>query len=165
MLISQYNLIKEEEVPQLQFIKISFSFTNLTDEEDWRLLRAFKFLLVITGRRPSLGKMYWSSAGGRERRFIGNCFVTLRGIAAYNFLEYLVQIVLPLNNRRYGLLDLNVSETGVCNFVLRDLGVFFRQNEDLIGFNGKLKISIGVSGKCQEENISLLKGLGLIVQK
>ena len=108
MMICQFNYLNRSDVPEIKTVRVGFSFTNLTGEEDWRLLKSFKFLGGITGRRAGLGKLYWSSAGGREQRYVGTCYVTLRGAAAYNFLEYLVQVVLPLHHRRYGFLNLNL---------------------------------------------------------
>ena len=163
LLFLQYNILKSSAVPEVTFVRVGFSFTNLSGEEDWRLLKSFKLLSTITGKRPSVGDVFWSASGGRERRLVGSCFVTLRADEAYNFLEYLVHVVLPLNSRRYGLLDAAVSNTGVCNFVLKDLGVFFRQTEDLVGFHAKAEISIGTSTNNREECASLLRGLGLSV--
>lgn len=160
-LICQYNYNNEKLVPKLSSIKIGFSFTNLAGEEDGTLGVALKFLSVITGKKPGVSKIRWSSAGGRERRLLGSCWVTLRGNEGYDFLEYLVQVVLPLYSRRYGRLDCKVSDKGVCSFVLGDLSVFFRQNEDLIGFPGKVVISVETTGKSQEEVRSLIEGLGI----
>jgi ribosomal protein L5 len=160
-LICQYNYNNDQLVPKLLGIKLGFSFTNLAGEEDIKLAVAIKFLSVITGRKPGVTKLKWSAAGGRERRLLGSCWVTLRGNIGYDFLEYLVQVVLPLYNRRYGRLECKVSESGVCSFVFGDLSVFYRQNEDLIGFPGKLIVSIETTGKSKDEVRSLVESLGI----
>jgi len=160
-LICQYNYNEEKLVPKLKSIKLGFSFTNLVGEDDTRLGVALKFLAVITGKKPGVSKLRWSSAGGRERRLLGSCWVTLRGEEGYSYLEYLVQVVIPLYNRRYGRLESKVSETGVYNFVIEDLSVFYRQNEDLMGFTGKLVVSLETTGRTEVEVRSLMEGLGV----
>jgi ribosomal protein L5 len=163
LLISEYNYSDKEAVPSIDYIKVGIVFNNLTGEEDWRVPMSLKFLSMITGRKAAIKKLEWSKGGGKERRMSMNASVTLRKGAAYDFLEYLIFVVFPLHCRRYGWPSLKVGD-GVYNCTFTDLSVFYRQNEDLVAFDGNVLLSIVCKGDKKGAG-SLLGNLGVPVER
>jgi ribosomal protein L5 len=91
--------------------------------------------------------------------------VTLRRKNLYQFLEYLTVIVLPSYCRRYGYPEFSASNSGVYTFSIGDLGLFYRQSEDVMGFDGSVQVSIVSNAASKEECLCLMGALGLPVKE
>jgi len=164
LLILKYNYCKVKEVPEVKKAEIRIFLKNLSGEEDWRAALGVKLLTILTGQKSGVRKMGWSVESGRERRYVFSCGVTLRKKNLNDFLEYLIVVVLPLYYRRYGYPQFSASSTGVYSISIKDLGLFYRQSEDVIGFDGAIQISIVSNAKGEGECLTLMEGLGLPVK-
>jgi large subunit ribosomal protein L5 len=164
LLILKYNYCKVKEVPEVKKAEVRVFLRNLSGEEDWRAGLALKLLTLLTGQKSGVRRMGWSVESGRERRYVFSCGVTLRNKNLYDFLEYLVIVVLPLYYRRYGYPQFSGSSTGVYSLSIKDLGLFYRQSEDVIGFDGAIQISIVSNAMGEGECLTLMEGLGLPVK-
>jgi ribosomal protein L5 len=163
MMLSQYNYTNPLLIPELKSITLSFYMNNLEDEEDWRIVASLRILSIVSGQVPSVTQSGWSGMGGRERRYIFACNVHLRGDRAYKFLEYLVHVVFPLQCRRNGWPAIQLTRHGEYTTYFKDLGVFFRNNENLIEFGGHMVCQIETTAASKEEGASLLRKLGVPV--
>lgn len=161
LLILKYNYCKVQAVPEIKKVEINIFLNNLSGEDDWRTALSLKLLMLITGQKAVVRHLGWSAESGRERRFVFSCGVTLRKKNLYDFLEYLILVVFPLYFRRYGYPEFSCSSTGVYSFAIKDLGLFYRQNEDVIGFDGILQVSIVSNAQSQVECLSLMEAIGL----
>lgn len=161
MMLAQYNYCDPLKIPELKSIKLSFYLNNLEDEEDWRIVTSMRLLSIITGRVPGVTYTGWSVTRGRERKYIFSCNVRLRGEEAYRLLEYLVHVVFPLQARRTGWPVLKTTGCGAYTTYFKDLGVFYRNNENLIEFGGHLVCKIETTSQSEEEGMTLLRKMGV----
>lgn len=160
-MLASYSFSEPLEVTELKSIRLSFYLNNLEDDEDRRILTSMRFLSIVTGRMPRVVRSEWSNKGGRERRYIFSCEVKLRGEVAYQFMEYLIHVVFPLYCRRNGWPLIEMSKEGDYTCSIKDMGVFFRQKEDLAGFRGNMEIKIETTANELNEGLSLVKQMGV----
>ena len=164
-------LMKELEIknimdcPKLEKIIVNMGVGEATQNS--KLMdAAMADLTLITGQKPLLRKAKKSEAGFklREGMPIG-AKVTLRKERMYDFLDRLVNVVLPRVRDFEGVPSNSVDGRGNFSVGLRDQLVFpeidFDKVEKLLG----MSITMVSSAKTDEEGRALLKAFGMPFKK
>ena len=165
------NLMKELEIknimdcPKLEKIIVNMGVGEATQNS--KLIdAAMADLTLITGQKPLLRKAKKSEAGFklREGMPIG-AKVTLRKERMYDFLDRLVNVVLPRVRDFEGVPSDSFDGRGNYSVGLRDQLVFpeidFDKVEKLLG----MSITMVSSAKTDEEGRALLKAFGMPFKK
>ena len=164
-------LMKELEIknimdcPKLEKIIVNMGVGEATQNS--KLMdAAMADLTIITGQKPLLRKAKKSEAGFklREGMPIG-AKVTLRKERMYDFLDRLVNVVLPRVRDFEGVPSKSFDGRGNYSLGLRDQLVFpeidFDKVEKLLG----MSITMVSSAKTDEEGRALLKAFGMPFKK
>ena len=153
------------ECPKLEKIIVNMGVGEATQNS--KLIdAAMADLTIITGQKPLLRKAKKSEAGFklREGMPIG-AKVTLRGERMYDFLDRLVNVVLPRVRDFEGVPSNSFDGRGNYSVGLRDQLVFpeidFDKVEKLLG----MSITMVSSAKTDEEGRALLKAFGMPFKK
>ena len=153
------------ECPKLEKIIVNMGVGEATQNS--KLIdAAMADLTIITGQKPLLRKAKKSEAGFklRERMPIG-AKVTLRKERMYDFLDRLVNVVLPRVRDFEGVPSNSFDGRGNYSVGLRDQLVFpeidFDKVEKLLG----MSITMVSSAKTDEEGRALLKAFGMPFKK
>ena len=153
------------ECPKLEKIIVNMGVGEATQNS--KLMdAAMADLTLITGQKPLLRKAKKSEAGFklREGMPIG-AKVTLRKERMYDFLDRLVNVVLPRVRDFEGVPSNSFDGRGNYSLGLRDQLVFpeidFDKVEKLLG----MSITVVSSAKTDEEGRALLKAFGMPFKK
>ena len=153
------------ECPKLEKIIVNMGVGEATQNS--KLIdAAMADLTIITGQKPLLRKAKKSEAGFklREGMPIG-AKVTLRKERMYDFLDRLVNVVLPRVRDFEGVPSNSFDGRGNYSLGLRDQLVFpeidFDKVEKLLG----MSITVVSSAKTDEEGRALLKAFGMPFKK
>lgn len=153
------------ECPKLEKIVVNMGVGEATQNS--KLIdAAMADLTIITGQKPLLRKAKKSEAGFklREGMPIG-AKVTLRKERMYDFLDRLVNVVLPRVRDFEGVPSNSFDGRGNYSVGLRDQLVFpeidFDKVEKLLG----MSITMVSSAKTDEEGRALLKAFGMPFKK
>ena len=153
------------ECPKLEKIIVNMGVGEATQNS--KLIdAAMADLTLITGQKPLLRKAKKSEAGFklREGMPIG-AQVTLRNERMYDFLDRLVNVVLPRVRDFEGVPSNSFDGRGNYSLGLRDQLVFpeidFDKVEKLLG----MSITVVSSAKTDEEGRALLKAFGMPFKK
>ena len=164
-------LMKELEIknimdcPKLEKIIVNMGVGEATQNSKF-IDAAMADLTIITGQKPLLRKAKKSEAGFklREGMPIG-AKVTLRKERMYDFLDRLVNVVLPRVRDFEGVPSNSFDGRGNYSVGLRDQLVFpeidFDKVEKLLG----MSITMVSSAKTDEEGRALLKAFGMPFKK
>ena len=145
------------EVPKIEKIVINMSNGDIAS--DSKIIKTLVDELgLISGQKPSITKAKKSIAGFkiREAMPIG-CKVTLRKDRMYEFLDRLVNIVLPRVRDFRGLSRKSFDKRGNYNFGLKEQTVFPEISYDKISRNNGMNITIVTSARNDEACLKLLK--------
>ena len=151
------------DCPKLEKIIVNMGVGEATQNS--KLIdAAMADLTLITGQKPLLRKAKKSEAGFREGMPIG-AKVTLRKERMYDFLDRLVNVVLPRVRDFEGVPSNSFDGRGNYSVGLRDQLVFpeidFDKVEKLLG----MSITMVSSAKTDEEGTALLKAFGMPFKK
>ena len=165
ILIKELGLSNVMECPKLDRIVVNMGVGEATQNS--KLIdAAMADLAIITGQKPVVRKAKKSEAGFklREGMPIG-AKVTLRKERMYDFLDRLVNVVLPRVRDFEGVPADSFDGRGNYSLGLRDQLVFpeieFDKVDKLLG----MSITIVSSAKTDEEGRALLKAFGMPFKK
>lgn len=170
------NKIRNEVVKELslgnfmQAPKLEKIVINMSDKEcvsDSKVLRNLQEELgLISGQKPILTKAKKSIAAFkiREGMPIG-CKVTLRRNTMYEFMDRLVNIVLPRVRDFNGLSSKGFDGNGNYNFGFKEQTVFPEISYDKIIRTNGMNITIVTSAKNNEHGLHLLKKFNIPFRK
>ena len=153
------------ECPKLEKIIVNMGVGEATQNS--KLMdAAMADLTIITGQKPLLRKAKKSEAGFKLREGIPiGAKVTLRKERMYDFLDRLVNVVLPRVRDFEGVPSNSFDGRGNYSVGLRDQLVFpeidFDKVEKLLG----MSITMVSSAKTDEEGRALLKAFGMPFKK
>lgn len=122
-------------------------------------------LALITGQKPAprQAKKAVSAFKTREGMTIGMA-VTLRGKRMYDFLDRLINVVLPRSRDFRGLLEKNVDQGGNLNIGIKEQIVFPEISaESAKNFFG-LEIAVVTNAQTRGEGVELFKLLGFPIK-
>ena len=122
-------------------------------------------LALITGQKPAprQAKKAVSAFNTRKGMTVGMA-ATLRGKRMYDFLDRLINIVLPRSRDFRGLLEKNIDQGGNLNIGIKEQIVFPEISaESARNFFG-LEITVVTSAKTRGEGVELFKLLGFPIK-
>ncbi len=152
------NLFKNKmEVPQIKKIIINTGF-NITNSNKKNIDEITNDLALISHQKPIITKAKKSIAGFKIRKnFIIGCKVTLRKKNMYNFLDKLINLVLPRIRDFKGLNSKSLDGNGNISIGIKEYTIFPEINYDKITTLRGLDITIVTNAKNNETAKTLFK--------
>ncbi len=156
-------------VPAIKKIVINAGLGKLSQQANFSekiLPEVIKDLSVIAGQKPATTTAKKSIAGFKIRtgQIIG-LKITLRRRKMNDFLERLINIVLPRVKDFKGIDLRGIDKNGNLSIGLKEHVVFPEINSDLLRFDFGLEISIVSNAKNKEEAIELYRLLGIPLKR
>lgn len=160
-LMKKFNYRSVMEAPRLEKIVINMGVGEAI-ENPKALEAAVNDLTQITGQRPVITTARKSIAAFklREGMKIG-CKVTLRGDRMYDFLEKLVNVVLPRVRDFRGVSPRSFDGRGNYTLGLREQVIFPEIEYDSVDKVRGMDITIVTTAKTDEEARELLRAIGM----
>lgn len=160
-LMKKFNYRSVMEAPRLEKIVINMGVGEAI-ENPKALEAAVNDLTQIAGQRPVITKARKSIAAFklREGMKIG-CKVTLRGNRMYDFLEKLVNVVLPRVRDFRGVSPKSFDGRGNYTLGLREQVIFPEIDYDSVDKVRGMDITIVTTAKTDEEARELLRSIGM----
>lgn len=162
----ELELANVHEVPKLQKIVVSVGIGKHKDDKPFHQL-VVNTLRKITGQQPIDRMAKKSIATFKIRRGMNRVgvSVTLRGNQMYEFLDRLINIVLPRVRDFHGVSSKSFDKSGNYNLGLTDQSVFPELGfEDTATTHG-LQMTFVINAKEQAHSRALLSGFGLPFEK
>lgn len=160
-LIKEFGYKNINQVPSLKKITVNMGLGDAV--QDVKIIdKAVEELALITGQKPVVTKARNSIASFklREGMPIG-CAVTLRGARMYEFLDRLVNAVLPRLRDFRGISPNGFDGRGNYTLGLKDQGVFPEIPYDKIDKARGMNITVVTTAESDEEGKSLLSAFGM----
>ncbi|HEY9161990.1 MAG TPA: 50S ribosomal protein L5 [Desulfomonilia bacterium] len=160
-LIKEFGYKNINQVPSLKKITVNMGLGDAV--QDVKIIdKAVEELALITGQKPVVTKARNSIASFklREGMSIG-CAVTLRGARMYEFLDRLVNAVLPRLRDFRGISPNGFDGRGNYTLGLKDQGVFPEIPYDKIDKARGMNITVVTTAESDEEGKSLLTAFGM----
>ncbi|MHC4821678.1 MAG: 50S ribosomal protein L5 [Planctomycetota bacterium] len=147
-------------LPKLEKITVSMGVGKATENKKM-LDAAMRDLAQITGQRPQAtrAKKSVSQFRLREGMPIG-CRVTMRGARMYEFLDRLINVVIP-RIRDFRGLKTKFDKAGNYSMGLQDQLVFPEINLDKIEHQQGMNITLTIRNGSSESSMELLRGFGM----
>lgn len=157
----ELNLENIMMVPKLEKIVINSGVGEAT--QNIKVLdKVMEELATITGQRPALRRAKKSIAAFRLRAGMPvGATVTLRGIRMYEFMNRLVDIVLPRIKDFRGVSPRSFDGRGNYTVAIKDQLVFPEIDYNKVEKTKGMSITFVTSGKTNEMGQALLKHLGV----
>ena len=149
------------EVPKIEKVIVNIGVGEAIQNPK-ALDGAVNDLTLISGQKPIITKAKKSIAGFklREGMSIG-CKVTLRGERMYQFLDKLINIVLPRVRDFRGVSPQAFDGRGNFSLGIKEQTIFPEIDYDKIDKIRGLEVVVVTSGKTDEESRELLKQMGM----
>lgn len=164
LLTERFGYKNPMQVPRLEKIVINMGLGKISDAgRDAKVIDdAVKELSLIAGQRPVVTRARKSIAGFklREGAPIG-CMVTLRGDRMYEFLDRLINIVLPRVRDFRGVPDDAFDGRGNYTLGLKEHIIFPEIEYGKVDRPKGMNITIVTTAKTDEEARELLRGFGM----
>lgn len=162
---AELGLENDFAVPSLKKITINTSARDLGHDKEL-LQNTREWIATITGQTPRTTKAKKAIAGFniRENDVVG-VSVTLRGERAYDFIQKLINIVLPQTKDFQGIKLRGFDGKGNYSLGLKEQLIFPEVEYDKIKRIQGLEISINTSGTNNKEALALLTLLGMPFEK
>ena len=131
--------------------------------QDIKILeQAMADLSLITGQRPALTRARKSIANFKIRKGIPvGCKVTLRGRRMYEFLDRLVNVVLPRVRDFRGVSSNSFDKAGNYSLGLKEQTIFPEINIDKVTKAQGMDVVINITSGSKEESYELLRLFGM----
>jgi large subunit ribosomal protein L5 len=160
-LMKEFGYKNINQVPSLKKITVNMGLGDAV--QDVKIIdKATEELSLITGQKPVVTKARKSIASFklREGMPIG-CAVTLRGARMYEFLDRLINAVLPRLRDFRGISPNGFDGSGNYTLGLKDQGVFPEISFDKIDKARGMNITVVTTAESDEEGESLLTAVGM----
>jgi large subunit ribosomal protein L5 len=160
-LMKEFGYKNINQVPSLKKVTINMGLGDAV--QDVKIIdKATEELSLITGQKPVVTKARKSIASFklREGMPIG-CAVTLRGARMYEFLDRLINAVLPRLRDFRGISPNGFDGRGNYTLGLKDQGVFPEIPFDKIDKARGMNITVVTTAESDEEGKSLLTAFGM----
>ena len=160
-LMKEFGYKNINQVPTLKKVTINMGLGDAV--QDVKIIdKATEELSLITGQKPVVTKARKSIASFklREGMPIG-CAVTLRGAHMYEFLDRLINAVLPRLRDFRGISPNGFDGRGNYTLGLKDQGVFPEIPFDKIDKARGMNITVVTTAESDEEGKSLLTAFGM----
>lgn len=160
-LVKEFGYANINRVPKIQKIVVNMGLGEAV--QDVKVIdRAVNELTLIVGQRPVVTKARKSIASFklREGMPIG-CMVTLRGERMYEFLDRLINAVLPRVRDFRGVSPKGFDGRGNYTLGLNDQSVFPELEYDAIDKMRGMNITVVTTAGSDDEGRSLLRAFGM----
>jgi large subunit ribosomal protein L5 len=148
-------------LPKLQKIVVSMGLGKAIGERK-RLDEAVQQLALISGQKPKITRSRRAVSGFRLREGMEiGCAVTLRRARMYEFLDRLINLVLPRVRDFRGVNPDGFDGRGNFSMGLSEQLVFPEINPDNCSFTQGMNIAVVTTGESDDEGRLLLKELGV----
>ena len=152
-------------VPKLQKVVISMGLGKAVGERK-RLEEAVEQLGLIAGQKARITRARRAISGFRLREGMEiGCAVTLRSRRMYEFIERLINLVLPRVRDFRGVDGKGFDGRGNFSMGLNEQMVFPELNPDKVSFVQGMNIAVVTTAKNDEEGRQLLLELGFPFKK
>jgi len=158
-------------IPRIKKVVVNTGFGRIIGPKTKDEARKFNEYILsnisaVTGQKPVLttARKSISSFKLREGSIIG-AKVTLRGKKMYDFLEKLINIVLPRSRDFQGVTTKSVDDNGNLNLGIKEHIAFPEISPEKSPIILGLEITIATDAKSKEEGIELLKLLDFPFKK
>ncbi|MEA2113706.1 MAG: 50S ribosomal protein L5 [Patescibacteria group bacterium] len=123
-------------------------------------------MALITGQKPAPRQAAKAVSAFKTREgMVVGMVATLRGKRMYDFLDRLINIVLPRSRDFRGLLEKNVDERGNLNIGVKEQIVFPEISAESAKNIFGLEIAVVTTAKNHQEGVELFKLLGFPICK
>lgn len=170
-IMKKFNLKSSMASPKIEKVIVNCGFGKQvvdkgTGERNKYIEHIVEYLGLIAGQKPSLRKAKQSIAAFklREGSVIGAA-VTLRGRKMYDFLERLVNIVLPRKRDFRGISLKAIDESGNLTIGFREYTPFPEVKVEREKGIFSLQVVVVIKSSDQEKTIELLRLLDFPLQK
>lgn len=171
LLQEKFGFKNKMAIPKIIKVVVNTGFgkliANKSSDEQKKIYEAIvNDLSLICGQKPIITKIKKSIAGFKIRKGmpVGSC-VVLRGEKAYDFLEKLINLILPRSRDFQGIKPQSVDQKGNLTIGLKEHIVFPEISPEKVKNIFGLEITISTTAKNKEQGIELLKLLGFPFKK
>lgn len=149
-------------VPRLEKVTINVGVSrSITEKNPKYIDLIIQTIQRITGQKPVTNKARQSIAGFKIRSSnIVGVSTVLRSSRMYDFLERLINVVLPRIRDFRGLSKKSVDKNGNLSIGIKEQTVFPEINPENIEKTHGLQVVITTTAKTQEEGLELFKLFG-----
>lgn len=157
-------------VPKIEKIVVNTGFGKLvsdkgSDEQKKIREAILNDISLITAQRPVLTKAKQSIAGFKVRQGLAiGAMVTLRGKKMEDFLERLINIVLPRSRDFWGIEKTSFDKKGNLTVAIKEHIVFPEISPERTKSIFGLEVTVVTTAKKREEGIELLRLLGFPIK-
>nr|MDD3720075.1 50S ribosomal protein L5 [Candidatus Gracilibacteria bacterium] len=153
-------------IPKIEKVVLNMGIGSYirAGNKDYNVLK--QHLTLISGQAPVIryAKKSISNFKLREGMPVG-LSVTLRGEAMYNFLEKLINIVLPRVRDFRGISKNSFDKEGNYNFGVKEHSIFLEVPQDDVVKNHGIQITVKTTARSKEEGRELLSSIGFPFSK
>ena len=159
-LSSKFGYKNVMQVPRVEKIMVNIGVNEA--KQDIKFMNmSMEELGIITGQRPLMRRAKKSVAGFKVREGMPvACFVTLRGVKMWEFLDRLVSLTLPRIKDFQGVNRKSFDGRGNYNLGLREQLIFPEIDYDKVVRVRGLNITITTTARTDEEGLALLSEIG-----
>jgi large subunit ribosomal protein L5 len=164
-LTSEFGYMNIHQVPKVEKIVLNMGLGEAV--QDIKVIdKASEELMLISGQKPIVKKARKSIAAFKLRAGMPvGCTVTLRGNMMYEFLDRLINAVLPRVRDFRGISPKGFDGRGNYTLGLTDQSVFPEIDYDAIDKLRGMNITIVTTAKTDDEGRSLLAAFGMPFRK
>ncbi|HHW10560.1 MAG TPA: 50S ribosomal protein L5 [Firmicutes bacterium] len=160
-LIQRFNYKNPMQAPRVEKIVVNMGVGDAVADSK-ALDAAMADLAAITGQKPAVTRAKKSVSAFRIRTGMAiGAKVTLRGDRMWEFLDKLINVVLPRIRDFQGLSPKGCDGRGNYSLGLREQLIFPEINYDKVDKIRGMNITIVTTAKTDEEAIELLRALGM----
>ena len=160
-LMQKFGYKNKMQVPRLQKIVVNVGIGEMAHQKD--LIDSIRDeLAVITGQRPTLRRVKKSISNFKIRAGSPVGYkVTLRKVRMYEFLDRLVNFVMPRIRDFRGVSRTAFDGQGNYTLGIKEQSIFPELELDKLPMTHGLDVCFVTSAKTKEEAMSLLEGFGM----
>jgi large subunit ribosomal protein L5 len=160
-LMKEFGYKNIHQVPKLAKIVINMGLGEAV--QDIKIIdKAAEEIAMVSGQKPVVTKARKSIASFKVREGMPiGCMVTLRGVRMYEFLDRLINAVLPRLRDFRGISPDGFDGRGNFTLGLRDQGVFPEIPYEKIDKARGMNITVVTTAKTDEEGRGLLAAFGM----
>ena len=160
-LVKEFGYANINQVPKLTKIIINMGLGDAV--QDFKVIdKAAEEITAIAGQKPVVTKARKSIASFKVREGMPiGCMVTLRGARMYEFLDRLVNAVLPRLRDFRGISSEGFDGRGNYTLGLKEQGIFPEIVYDKIDKTRGMNITVVTTAGTDEEGRSLLAAFGM----
>lgn len=152
-------------IPKIRKVVVNVGVGSVLRDESIQQL-VIKDIETITGQKalPTIAKRAISAFKVREGMVVGYK-VTLRGKMMFDFIERLINVVIPRTRDFRGIEQKSIDKSGNLTFGVKEHIIFPEISQEEIKKIFGLEITINTNAKSKEEALELFRLLGFPIKK